>query len=240
MGLRVNLSDKPSPPVRDVNNTIITPASKTCTYYLNISINKEAHHNKTCFRAILIAEHHAVLGLLWLRRVNSDINFTISSVMISQCILVLEAEEFLTDSNSQIMSLQNHSNRSLYTNEAKFGNDDLLDHYITYKDVFYKDEAETLPPHWPLDYVINVEMGKTPLFGPLYNLSETELKVLKKYIETNLKNGFISPSTFSVGALILFTKKKDRSLRLCVDYWGLNNITIKDCYPIPLVSEILD
>ena len=91
-----------------------------------------------------------------------------------------------------------------------------------------------------MNHAINVEPGKAPPFGPLYNLSETELKVLKEYINTNLQNGFISPSTSSTGAPILFTKKKDGSLRLCVDYQGLNNITIKDRYPIPLVSEILD
>ena len=77
-------------------------------------------------------------------------------------------------------------------------------------------------------------------FGPLYNLSEYELGVLKDYLDKNLHSGFIAHSKSPTGALILFIKKKDSSLRLCVDYCGLNAVTIKDKYPIPLISEILD
>ena len=60
------------------------------------------------------------------------------------------------------------------------------------------------------------------------------------YIETNLKNGFIKPSKSPARAPILFDKKPDGSLRLCVDYQGLNNLTIKNRYPLPLVGESLD
>ena len=63
---------------------------------------------------------------------------------------------------------------------------------------------------------------------------------MKTYIETNLKNGFIRPSKFPAGAPILFDKKPDGSFRLCVDYRGLNNLTIKNQYPLPLVGESLD
>ena len=67
-----------------------------------------------------------------------------------------------------------------------------------------------------------------------------ELETLKIYIETNLANSFICPSKFSTDAPILFDKKSDGSLWLCVDYWGLNNITIKNQYLFLLVGESLD
>ena len=67
-----------------------------------------------------------------------------------------------------------------------------------------------------------------------------ELETLKAYIKNNLANGFIKPSNFPIGALILFDKKLDNSLRLCVDYQGFNNLTIKNWYPLPLVGESLD
>ena len=66
------------------------------------------------------------------------------------------------------------------------------------------------------------------------------MEILKTYIETNLTNGFIRPSKSPAGALILFDKKLDRSLCLCIDYWDLNNITIKNQYPLPLIGESLD
>jgi len=74
----------------------------------------------------------------------------------------------------------------------------------------------------------------------LYNLSETELGVLKEYIDKNLQSGFIRRSKSPAGSPILFVKKKDGGLRLCVDYRALNAITVRDRYPIPLISEILD
>ncbi len=67
-----------------------------------------------------------------------------------------------------------------------------------------------------------------------------ELETLKTYIETHLKTGFIWPFKSPAGALILFDKKPDGSLRLCVDYWGLNNLTIKNRYLLPLIGEALD
>ena len=67
-----------------------------------------------------------------------------------------------------------------------------------------------------------------------------ELETLKTYVKANLANSFIKPSKSPVGAPILFVRKKDSSLRLCVDYRGLNNLTIKNYYPLPLISESLD
>ena len=63
---------------------------------------------------------------------------------------------------------------------------------------------------------------------------------MKTYIETHLKTGFIRPSKSPAGAPILFDKKPNGSLRLCVDYRGLNNLTIKNRYPLPLIGESLD
>ena len=77
-------------------------------------------------------------------------------------------------------------------------------------------------------HAIKLEEDKQPLFGPIYSLGPVELETLKTYIETNLANGFICHSKSPMGASILFDKKPDGSLRLCVDYWDFNNITIKN------------
>ena len=63
---------------------------------------------------------------------------------------------------------------------------------------------------------------------------------MKKYIKENLEKGFIRKSTSPAGAPILFVKKKDGSLRLCVDYRKLNEMTIRNSYPLPLINELLD
>ena len=82
--------------------------------------------------------------------------------------------------------------------------------------------------------------GAKPVYGPIYNLSELELKVLKTYLAEKMKAGFIRPSTSPFGSPVLFVKKADGSLRLCVDYRALNRVTVKNRYPLPLMTEIMD
>lgn len=112
--------------------------------------------------------------------------------------------------------------------------------YHQYLDVFSKKGADTLPEHRPFDHTIPLEEGKTPPFGPIYSLSDTELKVLREYLDENLGKEFITHSESPAAAPILFVKKKDGSLRLCVDYRGLNKITTKNRYPLPLIPGLID
>lgn len=109
-----------------------------------------------------------------------------------------------------------------------------------FHDVFDHAKADELPEHRPYDHHIPLEEGTRPPYGPLYPLSPSELETLKNYIDDNLKSGFIRPSESPAAAPILFVKKKDGSLRLCVDYRGLNRITIKNRYPLPLIHELLN
>jgi hypothetical protein len=100
-------------------------------------------------------------------------------------------------------------------------------------------EANKLPRHCPYDHHIPLKDGFTPPFGPIYSLSRTELEALRKWLEENLSKGFIHASSSPAGAPILFVKKGDGSLHLCVDYQGLNEGIIKNCYPLPLLHETL-
>ena len=107
-------------------------------------------------------------------------------------------------------------------------------------DVFSKSNASVLPPHREFDLKIKLEEGATPPPGRLYSLSLFELNTLREFIDENLSTGFICPTSSSLAAPVLFVKKKDGSLRLCVDYQGLNKLTQKDRYPLPLISDLLD
>lgn len=112
--------------------------------------------------------------------------------------------------------------------------------YHNFADVFSSTDVDNLPPHRPYDCSIELEDGKYPPFGPIYGLSEMERTALHAYIESNLSKGFIRRSTSAAGAPILFIKKKNGDLRLCVDYRGLNSVTKKNRYPLPLTDDLLD
>ena len=113
--------------------------------------------------------------------------------------------------------------------------------YSEYADVFERRNAEKLLPHCPnVDHEIPLIDGVKPTYGPIYNLSELELKTLKEYIDRMLAKGFICPSKSPFRSPVLFVKRADGSLRLCVDYRKLNDITIKNRYPLSLISELFD
>ena len=113
--------------------------------------------------------------------------------------------------------------------------------YADYTDVFSSDSVVELPKHISINYhSIDLIDNKQSPYGPIYSLRPVELEMLKTYIETNLANGFIRPSKSPAGAPILFIRKKNGSFQLCVNYQGLNNLTIKNWYPLLLIGEFLD
>ena len=113
--------------------------------------------------------------------------------------------------------------------------------YSNYSNVFPAEHIAKFPENTGMnEHAIKLKKSKQPPFGPLDSLGPVELETLKTYIETNLANGFIWPSKSPAEAPILFDRKPDGSICLCMDYRGLNNITIKDQYPQPLIDKSLD
>jgi len=112
--------------------------------------------------------------------------------------------------------------------------------YRDFVDVFSKVKASELPLHRDYNLKIELEEGTSPPLGTLYSLSPVKLSTLWTFIDENLNTGFIRPTASSHTASVLFVKKKDGSLRLCIDFRGLNKITKKDHYPLPLISDLLD
>ena len=111
--------------------------------------------------------------------------------------------------------------------------------YHDFADVFNKAKADTLAPHRPYDLKINLEEGLAPPIGAMYSLSQSELQTLREFIDEHLRIGFIRLTTSPHGAPVLFVRKKDGSLHLCVDFRGLNKISKKDRYPLPFISDLL-
>jgi len=109
-----------------------------------------------------------------------------------------------------------------------------------FSDVFPDELPEGLPPAREVDHKVELVAGATPPSRPTYRLSATELVELKKQLDELIKAKFIRPSKSPFGAPILFVKKKDGTMRMCVDYRALNNITVKNSYPLPLVDELFD
>jgi uncharacterized protein YllA (UPF0747 family) len=108
-----------------------------------------------------------------------------------------------------------------------------------FPDVF-QEELPGMPPDMEVELVINPLSRTAPTFKRPYKMSEEELKGLKKQLTELQEAGYIRPSSSPSGAPVLFVQKKDGSQRMCVDYRSLNDVTVKNKYPLPRIEDLFD
>ena len=205
-----------------------------------------------------------ILGHPWLFRHDPEVHWRQGTWQLrsptdaaSTPVSLLEPEDFLKEAKREDLTIfAIHASEDSPVRPTEDDEEDLIEsgptlrvcsatevtvplEYQDLEEVFSEAKANELASHGPQDHEIVLEGGNPP-FGPLYSLSCAELAVLRDYIKENLAKGFIRPSSSPAGAPILFVKKKDGTLRLCVDYRGLNQVTKKNRYPLPLINETLD
>ena len=114
----------------------------------------------------------------------------------------------------------------------------LLPEYEDYPDIFSEEKINVLPKQTEYDHRIDLVLGSDLPGNHIYPLTVRELQVLKECINEMEQSSKIRRSSSPIGAPILFVVKPDGTLRLCVDYRGLNMITINNKYPLPLMNEL--
>ena len=116
----------------------------------------------------------------------------------------------------------------------------LEDHAVLeeFEDVF--TEVPGLPPKRDIDFSINLMPRVAPMSKTPYRMSTQELKELQMQLEELLKKGYICPSVSPWGAPVLFVKKKDGTLRLCIDFRKMNKVIVTNKYPLPRIDDLFD
>ena len=112
--------------------------------------------------------------------------------------------------------------------------------YRDFSDVFSKTSFDELPPRKPWDHAIELKPGSEPKFCKIYPMNLDEQAQLDDFLAENLATGRIRPSKSPMAAPVFFIKKKEGALRLVQDYRALNSMTIKNKYPLPLISELIN
>ena len=102
----------------------------------------------------------------------------------------------------------------------------------------FPDDLHGLPPHREIQFVIELAPGTEPVSRASYRMAPAELEELKIQLQELLDLGFFRPCYSPWGALVLFVKKKDGTLRMCIDYRELNKLTTKNKYPIPRIDDL--
>ena len=156
-------------------------------------------------------------------------NLSITDYFIGLSDLVANMEKYTL----QINSLQyDKGYNNVYNN--------LPPEYYNFADIFQVAEKQSLPERGPHNHAIDLKLRQQPSFEKLYLMSPAELNVLKVYLDNTIKADIVHKSISPAASLIMFILKSDSSLQLVIDYRHLNNITIKNCYPLSLISDMLN
>ena len=148
--------------------------------------------------------------------------------------------KFLTPAATATMNKLTMSTDLAMKAEAKKPKKTLPPEYTEYAQVFSKEATDHVPPCRPYDHAINLNESFVPKIGKLYPLSVKEREAADDFIDEDLRSGKIRPSKSPQASPFFFVKKKDGRLRPCQDYRYLNEHTIQDTYPFPLISDLID
>ena len=187
----------------------------------------DSHTEMLSFHVFDSVAHHIILGHPWLRTHNPDFDWNNGRITSwgPKCVNSCIPKSNIPPSAPDPI------------------NPDLVNVPPCYHDlaeVFCKAKATSLPSHRPYDCAIELFPGSTPPRGRLFSLSAPEREAMEDYVRDSLAAGIIRPSSSPAGAGFFFVEKKDKTLRPCIDYRGLNDITVKNRYPLPLISTAFE
>lgn len=204
-----------------------------CTEPIRITINKD-HTESMQFHIFESTQHPIILGFPWLKIHNPHIDWPSGKV-----------KEWGEDCKgrcklSQPVNAPTDSSRIIIDHPDYPDLHKVPSCYHDLKEAFNKSKALSLPPHRDFDCPIDLLPGAPIPKGRLYSISRPERTAMDEYISSSLKSGIIRPSSSPAGAGFFFVGKKDGSLRPCIDYSPLNDITVKNRYPLPLMSSAFE
>ena len=244
------------------NSDSITHRAKLVSSYLG-------HTSTEWYYVANIGAKDMVIGMTWLRSHNPQIDWRTGRISFTRCPLTClrhDAQDkihklFDTSSTStQYPTSETLGPPSQYLDDHDINNistqlaieelkktkvltiDDIRKGpFAEYVDVFEEASFQKLPPHRPWDHKIDLVDGwESLVWTPkVYPLTYDEQKELDKFLDENLANGRIRPSESPLASPVFFIDKKDGNKRMVIDYRGLNKLTVKNAYPLPLTDELL-
>lgn len=208
-----------------------------------VDTNQRRRVETLVFHVIDLKGVDFLMGMDWLKTANPGVDFATQAwrwPIAQEQIEVIEPQQFF-DEHKDSSAIFAVTLSAVGDDPTQSKREVILPkQYREFEDVFSAESADLLPTGEHQDHAIETLEGKEPPYGPLYSLSKTELETLRAYLDANLARGWIRHSKSPAGAPIIFVPKKDGTLRLCVDYRGLNAVTIRNRHPLPLIEETLD
>jgi hypothetical protein len=174
-----------------------------------------------------------ILGMDWLSKHNGLINCAKKAVRLTPSSgkeLEYVAENLVTDNAASNRIVLNHLDAASTLN---------IRIVSEFPDVFSKG-LPSMPPDCKIEFVIELVPGTAPIFKRPYRMAANQLAELKEQLQELLDKGYILPSASPWGAPVIFVPKKDGTQRMCIDYLSLNEVSIKNKYPLPRIDDLFD
>lgn len=243
-------------------------AAGSITHYARLQLSMGDYVERLEFLVTDLGPEDVVLGLPWLRKVNPDIDWEKGTMELGEEEREATGAEWtprieriaanrvqrrkwwkdkvLEDTTEELWCAAGYT----YSTElAQKANQDkpkrtfeeiVPEEYRQYSKVFSETESERLPEHKPYDHAIDLKPdAPETLRSKVYPMPPNEQEELDRFLEENLRKGYIVPSKSPMASPVFFVKKKDGKLRLVQDYRKLNDLTVKNRYPLPLASDII-
>ena len=168
-----------------------------------------------------------ILGMDWLSKYEGNIDCARKSILLT------------TPEGKRIKYVSRHTRRRTQVNSLSGVVQEEVPVMKDYPDVF-PEELPGMPPDRDIEFLIELLPGTGPVSKRPYRMPANDLEEIKKQIKELLEKGYIRPSSSPWGAPVLLVEKKDGSLRMVVDYHALNEVTIKNKYPLPMINDLFD
>ena len=244
----------------DANGQRLTQSGKVVVKSVDLRIRDASNGKERTFKptyevADLGPEEDLIIGMDWMNTVVDSIKINPYGLVFKCPIYIVNTdEEDLIELVQQaayvsVITVPNqwslHGKRVFSISVSADDKNTLLEagvhvFYHEFKKVFGKEMQSVLPEHGPQDCAIELLPNTQPPSGKLYPISQDELQLLREYIEEMVATGKIRPGKGHAGSPVFFVIEKTGKMRLVVDYRGLNAITIKDKYPIPLMTTRME
>lgn len=239
--------------MKDVSEEVELPNGQTEvieTLPRSVELSIGRYKESIEWRVIRLARYDVILGMPWMEQYNPKVDWR--RKVITSSGWKIYGDRIRSQNRNLPLFVMGTASisrddvcflgliRDIGSTDKPYIPESLNDIFMEYKDVFPDDLPAGLPPKRRVDHKIEVIPGSTSTCKAPYRLVPNELEECKAQVEEMLSKGFIQPSVSPYGAPVLFVKKKDGSMRLCIDYRGLNQQTVKNKYPLPRMDDLFD
>jgi len=237
--------------VRNVDST--NNSGGAITYQVKCNVFFKGHVERMRMDVCDLGKMEVILGMPWLVAHNPEINWETGEVKMTRCLPLCGGR---TQKKEKIKRVATEEEEKIVhwaiNDKEDWGREEEIeeDHrkieeivpkrFLKWKRVVGKVESERMPTRKIWDHVIDLKETFKPRKGRIYLLSKNEREEVQNFVEDQLRKGYIRPSKSPQTLPVFFIGKKDGSKRMVIDYRNLNSQTVKNNYPLPLITELID